>query len=278
MKPAEFTESIGDALAGRKPLHTTLSSSGTKGVSYYPSYRETAVAMTLQAEKLTAPGAKVLVIAGAATSPDISGLVNRNVVVVNVGAEPLIDAIQRAGATDAAAVVLDAPPFVPGQAHVPNGGALCDDFSQALNDLGMRAAVIVDACNPHEGWYKLDESFNETSPSLESGALPITAKMHGLGDTTAGPATRDVRETGALLTLIRVINQLGGPAKANPTALDRALREFTGPVPVGAGQLDCTPTGKVAQRVQPGSCVQFVDVHQFVHGRWIDQPPIDLST
>ncbi len=134
------------------------------------------------------------------------------------------------------------------------------------------------ACEAHEGWYKLDTSFNETSPALQSGALSIITKMHGVGDTTAGPATRDVREQGALLAVVRVINQLGGPDKASPAALDRAMREFTGPVPAGAGQLDCTPTGKLAERVQPGSCVQFVDVHQFLGGIWIDQPPIDLRT
>jgi hypothetical protein len=275
---AEFNDSIGVALAGRKPLHTTYSNSGTAGISYYPSFRETAVAMTLQAEKLTTPGAKVLVVAGTTAAPDISGFEDRDVVVVQAGSESLVDTIGRAHATDAAAVVLDAPPFAIAHVHVPNGGLLCDDLSKALDELGMGAAVITDTCEPHEGWYKLDTSFNETSPDLQSGALPITTKMHGVGTTTAGPATRDVREAGALLAVIRVINQLGGPAKASPDALDRAMRGFTGPVPVGAGQLDCTPSGKVAERVQPGSCVQFVDVHQFVDGRWIDQPPVDLRT
>jgi branched-chain amino acid transport system substrate-binding protein len=278
MNSTTFSDSMGVALAGRKPLHTTLSTSGTKGVSYYPSYREAAVAMTLQAEKLTAPGAKVLVAAGTAGSPDTSSLENREIVVVQAGPEALVDTIRRAGATDAAAVVLAAPPFSSAQVHPPNGELLCDDFANALNELGMHAAVIVDTCDPHEGWYALDSSFNETSPDLQSGALPITTKMKGLGDSTVGHAIRDVRETGALLAVIRVINQLGGPTKANPAALDRALRQFTGPAPVGAGPLDCTPTGKLAQRVQPGSCVQFVDVHRFVNGRWIDQPPIDLST
>jgi hypothetical protein len=101
--------------------------------------------------------------------------------------------------------------------------------------------------------------------------------MPGLGDVPGTPAIRTPREVGALLAVIRVINQLGGPAKATPESLDKAMREFTGPVPLGAGPLDCTPTGKVAERVQPGSCVRFVDVHQFVHDQWIDQAPIDLG-
>ena len=274
-----FSQSIGVALAGRKPLHTTYSNSGTSGISYYPSFRETAVAMTLQAEKLTAPGEKVLVVVGTTAVPDTSGLKDRDVEVVQAGAEPLVDSIQRAGATDAAAVVLYAPAFVISQFMATSAATLlCDDFSESLGELGMRAAVITDSCEPHEGWYKLDTSFNETSPALQSGALSITAKMPGVGATEAGPATRDVREAGALLAVIRVINQLGGPDKASPAALDRALREFTGPVPVGAGPLDCTPTGKLAERVQPGSCVQFVDVYQFVDGSWVDRPPIDLAS
>ena len=107
-----FNDSIGVALAGRKPLHTTYSNSGTAGIAYYPSFRETAVAMTLQAERVTTPGAKVLLVAGTTATPDISGLVDRDVVVVNAGSDSLVDAISRAGATDAAAVVLDAPVVV----------------------------------------------------------------------------------------------------------------------------------------------------------------------
>ena len=273
-----FNDSIGVALAGRKPLHTTYSNSGTAGIAYYPSFRETAVAMTLEAEKLTASGAKVLVVAGTTAAPDVSSLTDRDVVIVQAGSEPLVDSIRSAGATDAAAIVLDAPTFVISQVPGPSGALICDDLSKALNELGMHVPVIVDTCDPHEGWYKLDAGFNETSPNLQSGALPITTKMPGVGLTTAGPAIRDVREAGALLAVIRMINQLGGPANASPAALDRAMREFTGPVPVGAGALDCSPTGKVAERVQPGSCVRFVDVHQFVSGVWIDQPPIDLGT
>jgi hypothetical protein len=123
----------------------------------------------------------------------------------------------------------------------------------------------------------LDAGFNATSPSLQSGALPITTAMPGWSGVKGSPASRSVREVGALLAVIRLINHLGGPAAANPTALNQAMREFTGPLPVGAGPLNCSPTGRVAQRVQPGSCVRFVDVHQFVHDTWIDLAPIDLG-
>jgi len=75
-----------------------------------------------------------------------------------------------------------------------------------------------------------------------------------------------------------MINELGGPAQATPEALDDAMRNFTGPLPLGAGPLDCSPTGKLAQRVATGSCVRFIDVHQFVHEKWIDLPPIDLGS
>ena len=112
--------------------------------------------------------------------------------------------------------------------------------------------MVVDGCDPHEGWYKVDVGYNQTSPALQSAALPITAKMQVLG----------VTET--------------APSQANPAALDRAMREFTGPLPLGSGLLDCTPNGKFVDRVQPGSCVRFVDLHQFVDG--VDLPPVDLGS
>src|SRR4029078_7689667 len=101
--------------------------------------------------------------------------------------------------------------------------------------------------------------------------------MPGLGNVKGSPQNRQNREVGALLAVIRLVNQVGGPAQATPAALDRAMHEFTGPLPLGAGVLNCAATGKVAERVQPGSCARFVDVHQFVNDRWIDQPPIDLA-
>ncbi len=141
----------------------------------------------------------------------------------------------------------------------------------------MKSAVIVDGCDPHEGWYQLDMGYNTTSPDLQSGALPITLKMPGLGYAEGSASERGIREVGAFLAVIRMVNQLGGPAQATPAALDQAMRDFTGPLPLGAGPLDCSPTGAVAERVQPGSCVRFVDVHQFVHDTWIDLAPIDLG-
>ena len=284
-------ESISTALAGRKPLHTTSSGTGTQGVGYYPTYHETVNAMALEAEKLTAAGARVLVIDAAEdqehlggvslkafVTPDVSSsLANRDVTVVRASnTVHLADLIRSAGATDAAAVILATPPI--GEMVVtPFGGLACDDLSNALNDLDMKPAVIVDGCDQRNGWYKLDVGFNESSPDVPSGVLPITTKTPPLDGVKESPAVRGVREVGALLAVIRLINQLGGPAQAATAALDRAMREFTGPLPLGAGPLDCSPTGKVAQRVEPGSCVRFVDVHQFVHGTWINLSPVDLG-
>ncbi len=285
-------ESIGPALAGRKPLHTTYSGAGTQGVGYYPTYRETVNAMALQAEKLTAPGASMLVIDAASDhadqkngsvpafeTPDVSAILsNRKVTTVRaLASEHLADTIRRAGATDAAAIVLATPPLGQLEVHVFSG-FVCDELSAALNELGTKPVVVVDSCEPHEGWYRLDLGLDENAPSMDSGALPITTNIDELGAGDSAPVARGIREIGALLAVIRVINQIGGPAQATPAALDQAMREFTGPVPLGAGSLDCSPTGKVAERVQPGSCVRFVDVHQFVHDRWIDLAPIDLGT
>lgn len=283
-------DSFGDALAGRKPLHTTYSGSGTTGVGYYPTYRETVTAMALQAEKLTRFGSRVLVIDGV-DHPNIQpGLPNNYVipdlrsslegrVVATVQAtstKSLADTIRDADATDATAIILATPPIEELQVH-PFGRLVCDEMAIALDELAIRPAVIVDGCEAHEDWYKVDVGYNETSPTLESGALPIASKIRVLGKVETAPAARATREIGALLAVIRVINQLGGPAQATPPALDRAMRAFIGPVPFGAGRLNCSPTGKVAERVQPGSCVRFVDVHQFVEGAWVDLAPIDLG-
>jgi hypothetical protein len=285
-------DSIGAALAGRKPLHTTYSGAGTPGVGYYPTYRETVNAMAVQAERLTAPGARILVIDAAEDQghlhavslnafviPDVSSiLANRDVSIVRASStEHLVDSIRSAGATDAKAVILATPPLDEMSVN-PFGRLVCEDLSDALDELNIKPAVIVDGCDQHDGWYKLDVGFNETSPDLQSGALPITTKMPGLDAVKGPPAVRGIREIGALLAVIRLINQLGGPAQATTAALDRAMREFTGPLPLGAGPLDCSPTGKVAQRIQPGSCVRFVDVHQFVHGAWINLARVDLGT
>lgn len=102
--------------------------------------------------------------------------------------------------------------------------------------------------------------------------------MPPLGDAKESAASRGIREVGAFLAVIRLVNQLGGPSQASPARLDQAMRDFTGPLPLGAGPLDCTPSGKVAESVRPGSCVRFVDLHQFVHDTWIDLAPIDLGS
>jgi len=281
-----FSESITDALNGRKPLQTTYWDSGITDVGYYPTYYETLWAMAIESRALTKPGAQVLVVAASADGVDAdspvltSGLEGREVVVVNYSQlENLADTIRGAGAANAAAVVLAAPPLerpMPGDVKV---GQLCNDFARALDELGMHAAVIVDGCVPHEGWYKLNVGFNETSPGPQSGASQIVTAMPHLGDITLeGPASQDVREAGALLGVIRMINQLGGPSKATPAALDQAMHAFTGPLPLAAGPLDCSSTGKLAERRRPGSCVRFVDVHQFVDGSWVDRPPVDLAS
>jgi branched-chain amino acid transport system substrate-binding protein len=285
-------DSISAALAGRKPLHTTYSGSGTSGVDYYPTYRETVNAMLLQAEKLTIPGARVLVIDAAKeqqnidvpllkafVTPDVSAsLANRQVVTVRASrSEFLADTIRRVG-TDVAAVVLATPPINEFLTLSTSGGLVCDDLAAALDELSIKpAVVVVDGCEPHDGWYQVDVGYNETSPDLLSGALPITVNIPGLGKTRDVAAARSIREVGALLAVIRIINQLGGPAQATPAALDQAMREFSGPLPLGAGALDCSATAHLAERRQPGSCVRYVDVHQFVHDTWIDLEPIDLN-
>jgi hypothetical protein len=284
-------DSIGAALAGRKPLHTTYSGDGTSGVGYYPTYRETVHAMALQAAKLTEPGERVLVLDAATdqatlqgslkafVTPDVTDSVaGREVVASRVSvSQPLADTIRALGATDVAAIVLATPPIEENYTLTVRGGLVCDVLFDALVELDISPAVIVDRCDPHEGWYQVDMGYDQTAPDLRSGALPISVNMAGLGAVKGVAASRSSREIGGLLAVIRLINELGGPVQATPAALDQAMREFTGPLPLGAGPLNCTPTGKVVERVQPGSCVRFVDVHQFVHDTWVELEPIDLS-
>ena len=90
--------------------------------------------------------------------------------------------------TDVAAVVLAAPDFVQEQAQAPHGRVICDDFTTAINELRMKAIVIVATCDPHEGWYKVDVGLNETTPTLESGALAIDAKIKTFGRDERRPA------------------------------------------------------------------------------------------
>ncbi len=281
---------LGARVGWAKPLHTTYSGSGTPGVGYYPTYRETVTAMALQAEKVTTVGSRVLFIDAVDQANLQSGLPNNYVipdltsslegrVVSSVQAtrtKSVADTIRDADATGATAIILAKPPLDELQVH-PLGRLVCDELAIALDELAIRPAVIVDGCDADDGWYKVDMGCNETSPTLESGALPIATKMPGYGLVETAPAAHAIREVGALLAVIRLINQVGGPTLATPAALDRAMRDFIGPLPLGAGQLDCSPTGKVAERVQPGSCVRFVDAHQVVHGAWIDLAPIDLS-
>ena len=82
-----FVGSIADSLAGRKPLHESYSDSGTSAVAYYPIFSETAVAMALEAKKLTAPGDRVLVIEGAGKPTGISSILEGRDVLVVDGSE-----------------------------------------------------------------------------------------------------------------------------------------------------------------------------------------------
>ncbi len=50
-----------------------------------------------------------------------------------------------------------------------------------MDELAIQPAVIVDGCDAHEDWYKVDVGYNQSSPTLESGALPIVTKVPGLG-------------------------------------------------------------------------------------------------
>ena len=247
--------------------------------------------MALQAAKLTEPGARVLVLDAATDQAPLQRLAESlchtrrhrqpgrpQVVAGRVPvSEPLVDTIRGLGGTDVAVIVLATPPIEDYYTLSVLGGLVCDVLFDALVELDITPAVIVDRCDPHEGWYQVDMGYNVTAPDVPSGALPIEVNMAGHGYAKGVASSTAGREIGGLLAVIRLINELGGPAQANPAALRSGNARLHGPLPLAAGPLDCTPTGKVAERVQPGSCVRYVDVHQFVHDTWVELEPIDLG-
>lgn len=290
-------ESIGPALAGRKPLHTSNSRSGTTGVTYYPMLAESVTGMALEAKRLTKPGGRILVIdaveevpysgpSSALRIPDVAALLpDRTVMEVKATREAnLVETIRASGMTKPDAVVLAAPPGGGGRVF-PHGHDVCLNLSDALDELQIRSPVVAVLCDPHEGWYEVGIGFNRTTPSLQSGALPILQKAAKYGkargwkrEGTGDRQEDTTRDVGALLAIVRIINELGGPDNATPSNLDRAMRQFAGPVPLGAGPLDCTAPSTGAARGQPGNCVRYLDVHRLVSGSWTDETPVDLTT
>ena len=283
-------DSIGTALRGRKPLHTTYSRTGTSGVAYYPMLAETTTAMALEARSLTEPGQQVVVIDARETSspagplvpaalPDVAGMLpDRLVTVVTASrSAQLIDSLRAAGVVSPAVVIIAAPPVDDLRVY-PLGHDLCLVLAEALRDLAASSAVIAEGCPPIEGWYQVGAGYNETAPTLQSGALPILERGAVYGGAKGVTRQSTVRDIGALLAVIRIVNQVGGPARSTPEVLSAAMRAFTGPLPVAAGGLDCTDARPPAHVRTPGSCVAFVDVHQFVNGVWIDRPVIDLHS
>ena len=153
-----------------------------------------------------------------------SSLANQDLTVIKANpTEQLVDTIRAAGATNPDAIILASPPLADARVE-PFGRPPCDDLSDAVDELGIRPVVIVVDCSPHEGWHMLDVGLNQTSPSLQSGALPITARMPSLGDTKNTPGDRGFREVGAK-------PQLVGSDHGTCHRLSRCVRRDSNPQP-----------------------------------------------
>ena len=281
-------DSIVPALRGRKPLHTTYARTGTSSVAYYPMLAETTTAMALEARSLTEPGRQIVVIDARETSspegplvpstlPDVAAMLPDRLVTVVAASRSahLVDSLRAAGAISPAAVIIAAAPVDELRVH-PQGRDGCVVLAEALRGLGAPSAVVTEGCPPIEGWYQVGAGYNETTPTLQSGALPILQRGAVFGGAKGVTRQSTVRDVGALLAVVRIVNQVGGPTRSTPDVPSAAMRAFTGPLPVAAGGLDCTNAHPTAHLRTPGSCVAFVDVHQFINGVWIDRSAIDL--
>ena len=165
--------------------------------------------MALQAAKLTEPGARVLVLDAATdqaplqddslkafVTPDVTdSLAGREVVASRVPvSEPLVDTIRGLGGTDVAVIILATPPIEDYYTLSVLGGLVCDVLFDALVELDITPAVIVDRCDPHEGWYQVDMGYNVTAPDVPSGALPIEVNMAGHGYAKGVASSRESRD------------------------------------------------------------------------------------
>src|SRR5262249_7553179 len=162
------------ALAGRRPLHTSIAPAGTSGVAYYPMLAESLTAMALQAADLTTAGGDVLVIDGRATAAGeplasaIRGLLPGRAVSAGRGVPlrtptvryGLVDAIRQSGMTAPDVVLLVAREDDEDRLH-PLGRNLCDALPDALDELAITPTVITSICTTtRDGWYRIGAGYD----------------------------------------------------------------------------------------------------------------------
>jgi hypothetical protein len=161
----------------------------------------------------------------------------------------------------------------------------CAEIKQVIDQIGVEPMVFANVCNPIDGWYQPSLGFNHSDPDLESGAQPIIALLGDGGyDATAGVDPEFVqdatvfstRASATLLTLVKLINEIGGGVTS--TSFADQLTVFAGPPPLSGGTSDCAGSTILNERRLPGSCVRYVDLYRAENGKWVTQKPVDLST
>jgi len=132
-----------------------------------------------------------------------------------------------------------------------------------------------------DGWYFGGYGYSYFEPDYDSGMQTYVAKINQYGEPVEGAST--IEYTGFagptfanLLTMTRFINELGADSLDFAT-VDATLREFTGPMMLQAGPIECGIGIFVAV------CGHQMGVQQYVDGGWVSVrdalvgDPVDLA-
>ena len=147
-------------------------------------------------------------------------------------------------------------------------------MTEHLADVGLDDVVP-------DGWYYADLGYSYFLPDYESGMATYVAKVQEYGEPVGGASTIEYTGFGGpmfgnLLTITKFINELGAD-NLDFTAVDAALRGFTGPMMIQAGPIQCglPPFG--------AACGHQMGIEQYIDGAWVpvrdalNGNPIDVT-
>ncbi len=196
----------------------------------------------------------------------------------------IVAAIEAAGGADADVITMFDDPR-----------GYCPRFPEIIELLGTSPTVVVpDFCafsdgsrllRPEsgdeplvpDGWYVTTTGYNWIEPDLESGWQTYVAAFDRYAVARGDVSVEDALPSDGdgmlgfanVLTIVKLINELGGPAAATSATLREAVRSFKGPMMGQAGVLACG-TIAVWGDLRPVPCASSIGVHRFIDGEWID--------
>ncbi len=273
------TDQLNLILRDRKPLiYSDLSASATRQFGVIPTTTGTeqlsASLMFLARE--TTPGDSIAFVSALVSDALVtfaeSMLPERTVIPVLPTSEPLGDTLSAAGALNATAY------FV-----IDLGVGTCAQMAELAPTLPADSITTTLGCGAVEGWYTLAYGYNLSEPEPEKGILHLVRQANAYGsgwntDLEYRTLIQAVRAMEPIVLISRLVNELGGIENAGPAALMDALVNYHGPISVINGEPDCT-LGALGQTQRVvGGCARFVDVQQYVDGRWVYRDPIDMRS